>query len=75
MVERFNAVIEVKRYTMTPTQPSSYLVGKVQILALRDEVRKAMGSRFDLAQFHEQLLGIGTLPLSLVREELMGRLA
>jgi uncharacterized protein (DUF885 family) len=50
-------------------------VGKVQILALRDEVRKAMGSRFDLAQFHEQLLGIGTLPLCLVREELMGRLA
>ncbi|HET9327315.1 MAG TPA: DUF885 domain-containing protein [Candidatus Eisenbacteria bacterium] len=74
MVERFNAVIEVKRYTMTPTQPSSYLVGKVQILALRSEAQKKQGSRFDLARFHEQLLAIGTLPLGLVREELFTKL-
>jgi uncharacterized protein (DUF885 family) len=74
MVERFNAVIEVKRYTMTPTQPSSYLIGKLQILALRDEAQKQLGTRFDLAQFHHQLLGIGTLPLGLVREELAERL-
>jgi uncharacterized protein (DUF885 family) len=60
---------------MTPTQPSSYLVGKVQILALRDEVQKKLGTQFDLARFHEQLLGIGTLPLGLVREELLEKLA
>src|SRR5262245_12190442 len=75
LVERFNALIEVKRYTMTPTQPMSYLVGKLQILGLRDEAQSKLGPRFDLANFHRQLLGIGTLPLGLVREELFTRLA
>src|SRR5262249_7919506 len=74
MVERLNALIEVKRYTMTPTQPSSYLVGKLQILTLRDEARQRLGARFDLAQFHQQLLSVGTLPISLAREELLARL-
>ena len=75
LVERVNALIEVKRYSMTPTQPMSYLVGKLQIIGLRDEAQKQLGSRFDLANFHRQLLGIGTLPLGLVREELFARLA
>ncbi|TMQ69793.1 MAG: DUF885 domain-containing protein [Candidatus Eisenbacteria bacterium] len=75
MVERFNALIEVKRYTMTPTQPSSYLVGKLQILGLRDEVQKKLGTGFDLAQFHQQLLGVGTLPLALARDEILSRMA
>ncbi len=74
MVERVNALIEVKRYTMTPTQPMSYLIGKLQILGLRDEARTKQGARFDLGQFHQQLLAIGTLPLGLVREELFTKL-
>jgi uncharacterized protein (DUF885 family) len=73
MIERVNAVIEVKRYTMTPTQPSSYLVGKLQILALRDEVQKKLGESFDLGRFHQQLLSLGTIPLSLAREELLAK--
>jgi uncharacterized protein (DUF885 family) len=70
MLERVNALIEVKRYTMTPTQPMSYLVGKLQIEALRDEARKQAGASFDLAAFHTRLLKSGTIPLALVREEL-----
>jgi len=74
MLERVNALIEVKRYTMTPTQPMSYLIGKQQIVGLRDETQKRLGARFDLATFHRQLLAVGTLPLGLVREELQARL-
>jgi uncharacterized protein (DUF885 family) len=70
MIERLNAVMEVKRYTLTPTQPMSYLVGKLEILAIRDEARRRLGSRFDLHDFHAALLGRGTLPPALVREEL-----
>ena len=70
MLERVNAVIEVKRYTMTPTQPMSYLVGKLQIETLRDEARQRQGDSFDLVAFHARLLKSGTLPLGLVREEL-----
>jgi uncharacterized protein (DUF885 family) len=75
MLERLNAVMEVKRYTLMPTQPMSYLIGKLQILALRDEARKRLGDRFDLARFHTALLAGGTLPPALVREELFQRLS
>jgi uncharacterized protein (DUF885 family) len=70
MLERVNAVAEVKRYTMTPTQPMSYLVGKLEILAIRAETERRLGSRFDLHDFHAALLGRGTIPPALVREEL-----
>jgi len=70
MVERVNAVAEVKRYTLTPTQPMSYLVGKLEILAIRAETERRLGSRFDLHDFHAALLGRGTLPPALLREEL-----
>ena len=75
MIERVNAVAEVKRYTLTPTQPMSYLVGKLEILAMRKEAERRLGSRFDLYDFHAALLARGTVPPALVREELAEVLA
>jgi len=75
MLERVNALIEVKRYTMTPTQPMSYLVGKLEILEMRETARLRLGERFDLREFHARLLSVGSLPPSLVRAELTERLA
>jgi len=74
MIERINALIEVKRYTMTPTQPMSYLVGKLEILGIRDEAMQRLRARFDLYEFHAQLLASGSLQPTLVREELWERL-
>jgi uncharacterized protein (DUF885 family) len=62
---------EVKRYCMSPSQPMSYLVGKTQLLALRDEYRKKMGDRFSLQDFHDQLLAEGSIPVSLIRRKLL----
>ncbi|HKQ56611.1 MAG TPA: DUF885 domain-containing protein [Candidatus Eisenbacteria bacterium] len=70
MVERVNAIAEIKRYTLTPTQPMSYLVGKIEILGMRADAEKRLGTRFNLYDFHAALLGRGTLPPALVREEL-----
>jgi len=70
MLERVNALAEVKRYTLSPTQPMSYLVGKLEILAMRAEAQKRLGSRFDLYDFHAALLGRGTLPPALAKEEM-----
>ncbi|MBI2941437.1 MAG: DUF885 domain-containing protein [Chloroflexi bacterium] len=58
---------EVWRYAMTPTQPMSYLVGKLEILRLRDDLK------LPLKQFHDRLLSRGTIPLKLVRAELEPR--
>ncbi|HEV2908700.1 MAG TPA: DUF885 domain-containing protein, partial [Candidatus Eremiobacteraceae bacterium] len=65
-LERVNAVGEVRRYTQTPTQPMSYLVGKHQILDLRQRERQRLGSRFDLRDFHDRLLAQGSLPVALI---------
>jgi uncharacterized protein (DUF885 family) len=74
MLDRPSAVSEVKRYVLHPTQPMSYLVGKTQILELRNQARESLGARFDLHAFHGALLASGTLPPALVREELWERL-
>jgi uncharacterized protein (DUF885 family) len=69
-LERVNAEAEVNRYIYTPTQPMSYLVGKREIMALRDEYyRKHPGS--PLRAFHDRLLAVGSLPVRLVREAVL----
>jgi uncharacterized protein (DUF885 family) len=70
-LERSNAVAEVKRYTLTPTQPLSYLVGKREILKLREEYRQQKGERFKLKEFHDRLLSFGTVPIGLVRDAML----
>ncbi len=75
MLERVNAESEVKRYTMTPTQPMSYLVGKMLLLEIREEAKRKLGARFNLHDFHGALLASGSVPPFLVREELWERLA
>ena len=62
------ARVEVNRYTMTPTQPLSYMLGKLEILALREEFRG-----LPLGAFHNRLLANGTIPLKLARAEMSGK--
>jgi uncharacterized protein (DUF885 family) len=62
---------EVRRYCLSPSQPMSYLVGKTELLALRDEYRRKMGDRFSLRDFHDRLLAEGSIPVSLIRRKLL----
>ncbi len=56
------AVAEVLRYSMSPTQPLSYLTGKHLITKLREELKQALGDRFNLKEFHNALMEEGALP-------------
>lgn len=58
---------EVRRYAVQPTQAMSYLIGKRDILTLKDEVRSIMGDSFTLKRFHDNLLSCGSLPPYLLR--------
>ncbi|MBI4699794.1 MAG: DUF885 family protein [Deltaproteobacteria bacterium] len=49
----------------------SYTIGKLGLLALRDEVRAAWGAGFTLRRFHDAILAEGQLPLALLREALL----
>jgi uncharacterized protein (DUF885 family) len=71
---RPSALTEVRRYTLTPTYPLSYLLGKLEILKLREEMKKRQGKKFNLKDFHRQFLATGTIPLKLARRELLEKL-
>lgn len=62
-MSRSDAEAEVDRYIANPGQALSYKIGAMTIQRLRREAQAALGSRFDLRAFHEQVLGSGVLPL------------
>ena len=71
-LERPLAVSEVKRYSMSPTQPLAYLTGRQGILALRARAKARDGAAFSLKAFHRDLLTRGTLPPGLLAAEIFG---
>lgn len=58
----------VDRYAAVPGQATSYDSGALEILALRREAEKTLGKRFDIRQFHAQVLADGVVPLMYLRE-------
>jgi uncharacterized protein (DUF885 family) len=67
-----DAEIEVDRYTVWPGQALSYKLGQREIERARAEVAEAMGDRFDLRAFHDEVLGHGSLPLGTLRRQILG---
>lgn len=59
---------EVTRYTMTPTIPMSYLIGKTEIMKLRDAYMEQQGVDFEIADFHDKLLAEGAISPILLYE-------
>ncbi len=57
---------EVNRYTLTPLQPMTYLVGKLQIEAIRATFAEVMGEDYSLKRFHDMILSEGTIPPMLI---------
>jgi uncharacterized protein (DUF885 family) len=68
-LEPANALAEVRRYTSTPTQPQSYLMGKLAILDLVADYRRAHPEA-SLRQVHDTILSCGSLPPRLMRQQL-----
>jgi uncharacterized protein (DUF885 family) len=67
-----DAEIEVDRYTIWPGQALCYKVGQREIERARAAVSAAMGSRFDLRTFHDEVPGHGSLPLATLTREIGG---
>jgi len=68
-LEPINALAEVRRYTQSPTQPQSYLMGKLAILKLIADYRRAHPDA-SLRQVHDAILSCGSLPPRLMRQQL-----
>jgi uncharacterized protein (DUF885 family) len=50
----------------------NYTVGKLEILKLRDDYKKAMGTKFSLTDFHDRFLAAGLVPVKIIRREMLG---
>ena len=66
-----NAVVESKRGTSDPTY-LYYTLGKLEILKLREDLKKKQGAAFSLEEFHNNFLRQGFPPIKIVREALLG---
>ena len=65
---RGDVVAEIERYLVMPGQALAYKVGMMKILELRERARQELGEAFELRDFHDQILGNGALPLTLLEE-------
>ena len=60
------ATTEVERYCVEPGQACGYMLGKLRLLALRQQAKAKLGDRFDIRAFHDAGLTCGAVPLDVL---------
>jgi len=61
-----DVVAEIERYIVMPGQATSYKVGMMKMVALREKAKTALGDKFNLRDFHDVVLKNGAVPLDIL---------
>jgi uncharacterized protein (DUF885 family) len=67
-IDETNIQAEVDRYIAWPAQALGYKMGQLKILELRDRAKTAVGSKFNIKAFHDEVLDSGALPLDVLEQ-------
>ena len=63
-------VAEIERYMAIPAQALSYKIGALKIKEIRERLSKQLGSKFKIADFHDELLKDGNMPLEVLEKKM-----
>ncbi|WP_435263227.1 DUF885 domain-containing protein [Tenacibaculum sp. nBUS_03] len=63
-------ISEIERYMANPGQALSYKIGQLKIRELRAKAKKVLGDKFDIREFHNQVLETGCIPLALLENKI-----
>ena len=66
---------QIARYIVWPGQATSYKIGMLKILALRQQAMDALGDDFDIKAFHNVVIGQGSMPLGILETAVQSYIA
>ena len=69
-VSSVEAEQRIERYMVTAGQAVSYKVGELKIIELRERAKKKLGNKFDIKEFHDEMLKDGSLPLIILETKI-----
>ncbi len=64
------ATAEIERYMAIPGQALSYKIGQLKIIELRNKYQKELGDKFNIAEFHDEFLKDGCMPLNVLEAKM-----
>ncbi len=70
-----DATAEVERYIAIPSQALAYKIGAMTIQRLRKKAESELGAKFDIREFHDQVLNTGALPMTVLEKKIDGWIA
>jgi len=65
-----DAVKMVERHIVMPSQATAYKIGMLKILELRENAKEKLGDKFDIREYHDEILKYGPLPLNVVETKI-----